>query len=225
MVLFGISTLVSPFSPSALATSCAVPKGDVSPRAIVEGRALGWDGQPIFETYDFAIAGSVTSVNTDEVPGSPTYGDTEVVFEVINAYRLESVDPLLVVWQSDPGWMMGFPFEVGRTYFVPLVHRGPGGEPNYSMLCDPISPMSVADAADLPQFASAELPVATPGVETTPTFDLLPTVEASVTPIVTTSGGEESASSGRGSGLLVVGAVGAVALAATGAVLVARRRR
>ncbi len=218
VLALGALSIALPEPHTALATSCAAPGVDVTPRSIVAGTAKGFDGRPVLMTYSFAITGTVIAVTTDEVQGSPTYGATEVLFDIVNAYEVASVGEQLVVRQSDPGWMSGYLFEVGRSYFVPLMARGPMGQLNWSFLCDPIFPMSIEDAVDLPQFAAAELAVAAPVSETEPTFDLLPTGEVSVPP-------DSAAASGGGSGPLLVGVLAAIAVTALGVGLAMRRRR
>ncbi len=146
----------------ASATSCAgIEHGDA--RSVVSGVSIGegYDGT-LYTIFDLAISGTVTEIATDEVPGSATYGATEVSFEVINAFGVDTISPTLVVWSSDPGWMSGYPFEVGRTYFVPLKNPGMSGHPYESFLCDPISEISPEDATSLKGFAPDGVPTATP---------------------------------------------------------------
>lgn len=154
----------SPGTASAL--SCAPPP-DGSARSIVTGSEVLWGNHSFFDLYDYAITGTVTGITTDEERGSTTYGATEVQFDVINGFGMDEVPETVLVHQSDPGWLTGFGFELGSTYFVPLVHRGPNGERDYSFVCDPISSISPAGAVDLAGMAAASIPVASPTSGTT----------------------------------------------------------
>jgi len=168
LVVFAIPVVLAGPARPALALDCAVfPEADMSPSAIVAGKETMWNDRPFFESYDFAITGTVASIATDEAAGSATYGRTEVAFDVLNGYGLETVQASVVVTESDPGWNGGYFFELGQTYFVPLKTVGPQGEPNYSFLCDPIAQMTLAEAEGLPRFASEVLTVAAPVGELT----------------------------------------------------------
>lgn len=156
-----IVVLVAASPGTASATSCAPPP-DGSARSIVTGTEVLWGDHAFFDLYDYAITGTVASITTDEERGSTTYGATEVQFDVINGFGVDEVGETVVVHQSDPGWMNGFGFVPGATYFVPLVHRGPNGERDYSFVCDPISSISPAGAVDLAGTAAASVPVASP---------------------------------------------------------------
>ena len=225
------------------ATSCAPPE-DGSARSIVTGVERLWGEQTFFELYDFAISGTVVSIETDETPGSETYGDTEVKVEVINAFGVDDIDETVVVSEDDPGWINGYEFRVGGTYFIPLVTEGPQGTPNYSFLCDPISRISESEASELAVIAIDQIAVATP--EPSPTATLTPS--STDEPPVTTassavhsseqepppSGSEEAVivgaeidepadGSGSRTGLLAAGFV-AIIIVAAGVLLVRRQR-
>jgi len=146
---------------TAGATSCAPPT-DGSARSIVAGTEVLWGDHAFFELYDYAVTGTVVDVVTDETQGSATYGATEVHVEVINGFGVDQIGERVVVHQSDPGWMSGFAFERGSTYFIPLVHVGPNGEPDYSFLCDPISRISPDGARQLTDLAADSIAVADP---------------------------------------------------------------
>src|SRR5690606_12961361 len=90
------------------------------------------------------------------------YGATQVHVDVINGFGVDEIGEQVVVHQSDPGWMNGFAFERGSTYFIPLVHVGPNGEPDYSFVCDPISRISPEGARQLVDLAADSIAVADP---------------------------------------------------------------
>ena len=145
----------------------------------------------------------MVAVTTDEVSGSATYGATEVVFDVVNAYKLDSIGEQFVVRQADPGWMNGYFFEVGLTYFVPLMARGPQGQPNWSFLCDPIFPMAIGQALDLPQFAADGLVIGSPDESPVLSIDDAPVTIASEVPAE--SSDDDSSSAVAIVGIVVVG--------------------
>ena len=160
--IFGLFVFVTFFGggSTASATSCATPE-DGSAQSIVTGVEKLWGEQDFFERYDFAISGTVVSIDTDETPGSETYGDTEVEVAVINAFGVDDIGETLVVSEDDPGWINGYEFQVGSTYFIPLLAEGPQGTPNYSFLCDPISRISESEASELAVIAIDPIAVAT----------------------------------------------------------------
>ena len=162
------------------ALSCAVHP-DGSPEAILAGTEQLATGDSFFERYDLAVTGTVTAVHTDDAPGSPTYGDTLVSVDVLNAFGVSDIVRSIVIFQDDPGWMSGYPFEQGNVYFIPLQVNGPNGEANYSFLCDPITPTNPSAAALLPAQAISSIPVAYPeGVD-----DVDATTEPSPSPPTT----------------------------------------
>lgn len=219
LAFFAILIVVAGSARPVVALSCALPDAGMSPRSIVADTEIMRNGRPFFESYDFAVTGTVTSVTTDEVAGSTTYGSTAVVFDVLNAYGLETVGYALVVSVSDPRWMSGYPFEIGQTYFVPLKAVGPQGQPNYSFLCDPITPMTLVEAMALPEFASGELLVAGPEAE-------LVAVSTSTEAAVSVSGDEADTSGSKaGVGLVIGGSVVLLVLFLAGWVYSARRHQ
>lgn len=214
LAFFAILIVVAGPARPIIALSCAPsPYNGISPRAIVAGTETMLNGRSFFESYDFAVTGIVSSVTTDEVTGSTTYGSTAVVFDVLNAYGLETVGHALVVSQS--GSMSGYPFEIGQTYFVPLKAVGPQGQPNYSFLCDPITPLTLVEAMALPEFASGELLVAVPE-------DELVAVSTSTESAVSVSG---DSGSKAGVGLVISGSVALLVLLLAGWAYSARRRQ
>jgi len=220
LTFFAILIVVAGPARPAVALSCApFPDTGMSPRSIVAGTETMLNGRSFFESYDFAVTGTVSSVTTDEVTGSATYGSTAVVFDVLNAYGLETVGRALVVNESDPGWMTGYQFEIGQTYFVPLKAVGPQGRPNYSFVCDPITPMTLAEAMALPEFAHGELLVAVPE-------DELVAVSTSTEAAVSVSGDEADTSGSKdGVGLVISGSVALLVLLLAGWAYSARRRQ
>src|SRR5690606_21087660 len=117
--------------------SCAVHP-DASPEAIASGSGRLSTERAFFDTYDFAIVGTVTGIDTVG-EGLPDYGATTVRLDVAAVLGGGPSTPQFDVSSPDPGWMGGYPYEVGLTYFIPVQAVGPGGEPNHSFLCDPIS--------------------------------------------------------------------------------------
>lgn len=170
---------VSFVTQSAQALSCAVHP-DGSPEAILAGTEQLATGDSFFERYDLAVTGTVTAIDTDDAPGSPTYGDTLVSVDVLNAFGVTDIARSIVIFQDDPGWMSGYPFEQGNGYFIPLLVNGPNGEANYSFLCDPITPTNPSAAQVLPAQAIGSIPVAYP--------ELVDDVDATTPPSPSTSG-------------------------------------
>jgi hypothetical protein len=117
--------------------------------------------------------------------------------------------------------MAGYPYESGRTYFIPVQAEGPDGQPNYSFTCDPISEVEAAIATDLAQRASnAGIPFSTPDDALTPASETDGMAAASP---VNGSGPPDSGTQGTTVwpiALALVAVVGAFAAAA----LLARRR-
>jgi hypothetical protein len=190
----------------AAATSCAMAT-DASPQAIVTGTEQLWNGERFFDLYDLAVTGLVVEIVTDETAGSPTYGATEVHLDVINAFGVDHVARELVVATPDPGWMTGYAFQLGQVYFIPLRLVGPAGEPNHSMVCDPITQLRLEDAERLPAMADS-VAVATP---------------TDAAPSPTTVPGQELTPSESGPWTVLVVAA-TILVAATSGLVVARRR-
>lgn len=161
---FGAAVVVAPH---VQALSCAVHP-DGSPEAILAGTEQLSTGESFFNSYDLAVSGTVTAIETDEAPGSPTYGDTLVSVDVINAFGVEEVAQSIVVFEDDPGWMSGYAFELGKVYFIPLQTSGPDGQTNYSFSCDPIALLDQSASAKLPAHATSAIRVAYPAVAAAP---------------------------------------------------------
>lgn len=145
------------------ATSCAIVE-DASPEQIASGTDSY--GGAFFDHWDFAVVGTVTAIRTDERQGSPTYGATEVDLRVAGVLGVDQAPASMTLRSPDPGWMSGYPYEVGVAYFVPVVARTPDGVVNSTFLCDPISSLADAEAAatELAGLAAgAGIPFATPG--------------------------------------------------------------
>jgi hypothetical protein len=132
------------------ALSCA-PDEAATPEAIAGGTYRASDGSTFLDSYDFAVVGTVVAIRTDEREGSPTYGSTEIDLDVDGVFGVPVAPARMTLEAGDPGWMVGYPFEPGRSYFVPVLAEGPEGQVNWTFLCDPIS--EVTD----PEALSAEL--------------------------------------------------------------------
>lgn len=145
-----IGGLVLGWSASALlpagALTCArFPEN--TPESLVGNRLTLTD--PDTRNYDMAVVGTVRRITTDESEDSATYGRTLVEVELDGlfydgVFGATPTDVWLVT-SPDPGWLHGYGFVEGRSYFIPLLLTGPLGEPNYSFVCDPIT--EVADPA------------------------------------------------------------------------------
>lgn len=242
-------------SSGVVATSCVGIEPSVE--ELVGGEVAMWTdtsgtGTFLWDRYDFAITGTVVSVETNDVPDSPGYLETRVLFDVLHGYNVDSAPTGLVVHESDPGSMMGYYFVVGATYFVPLVDTGPQGETNYSFVCDPIFEVTLDQAAALPSFTAVGVSVVIPsaGSPLTPTSSLTATTVSTVpmnslVPPTLMPEGEQTPESASTAPLLAAGqddegrgggwsfsmregaaiAVVAVAMIVTGAILVLSRRR
>lgn len=115
----------------AAATSCVGFQG-VTPQKLLAGEPV--HGQRLFENYDLAVVGTVTGIRTNDAQR----GAARTTVDVHAAFGVEELPPVLDVSSDDAGAMNGFPFERGTTYFIPLEHPGPQGQPHYSFVCDPI---------------------------------------------------------------------------------------
>ena len=129
----------------AHALSC-VAHPDGSPQAIAAGTEQLAGGGAFFDSYDFALIGTVTAVRTDEREGSPTYGATEIDVAVDGVLGVASAPASITLSAGDPGWMVGYPFELGAAYFVPVDAISPEGHSNWTFACDPISEVADPDA-------------------------------------------------------------------------------
>lgn len=183
---------------------------DGSPQAIVTGTEQLWNGERFFDLYDLAVTGIVVEIVTDETAGSPTYGATEVHLDVINAFGVDRVARQLVVSTPDPGWMTGYAFQLGQAYFIPLRLVGPAGEPNHSMVCDPITQLRLEDAERLPAMADS-VAVATPA-------------NAAPSPTTTTTVPGQELTPSRSGPWTVLVVAATVLVAATSGLVVTRRR-
>lgn len=138
--------VVAPTAASAL--MCA-PHPDATPRAIAEGtEELSVDGT-FREFYDGAIFGTVVSMTTQNDGEQSDDGRTEVVVDVTGTFGPQ-VGSRAVVVEDDPGWLNGYPFNVGTHYFIPYVLNQKG---TYSHLCDPIAEVDPADVPELVDLA------------------------------------------------------------------------
>jgi hypothetical protein len=149
---FGLTLLAGP----AGALSCAAHP-DGSPQAIASGTEQLAGGGRFFDQYDFAVIGAVTAIRTDERQGSPTYGATEVDVTVAGVLGVDEAPHSMTLRAGDPGWMVGWPFEVGASYFVPVDAVGPEGQVNWTFGCDPVAQVDdpAATVAELAPLASA----------------------------------------------------------------------
>lgn len=125
---------------------------------LVEG-----DDATLWSAFDLVVTGTVVDIETNERRDSGAYGATVITFDVINAMGVASIDDRVLISSSDPGWVNGYAFEVGSTYFVPLKSPGPAGQRYWSFLCDPISRITPSDAAELTTAVMTGVPTATPG--------------------------------------------------------------
>lgn len=222
----GVSALRG--APTA-ALSCAPREGTLI--ELLDGSGTLASGHPLFDEFDFAFTGTVGEIRTDDVDGSPTYGATDVVFDVIDGYGTDAVASRLTVHQADPGWLSGFPYRKGGTYFVPVPYAIDDQRP-VSFVCDPIFELDrsaaealAGDVADIGRLTVVQpaaprhvAPDAAPGVVTEVVPDASAGASATVAPPVTVDDGSGSTLL-VGLGLvMLVGTIGAV-------VLVVRRRR
>lgn len=152
------------------ALSCA-PHPDGTPESIASGTEVLASGQPFLEQYDYAVIGTVTGIRTDEREGSPTYGATEIDVEVTGLLGTEVAPAATTLRAMDPGWMAGYPFELGVAYVIPVVARSEDGVVNFTHGCDPVTIVDdpVAEAAALGAIAGRSgIAFATPGDDPSP---------------------------------------------------------
>jgi hypothetical protein len=152
VVPLGVTVAAGP----ALALSCAAHP-DGSPQAIASGTEQLAGGGRFFDQWDFAVIGTVTAIRTDERQGSPTYGATEIDIAVAGVLGVSEAPPTMTLRAGDPGWMVGWPFQRGAAYFVPVAAVGPDGQVNWTFGCDPVSDLTDAEATidELSPLASA----------------------------------------------------------------------
>lgn len=206
--VLGAVTLSAP-TPS-VALSCAAPPAGV-PRIAANGGEVA--GRPFFDEYNLAVVATVTALETDEVPGSATYGATTIEVDVALVLGDDEAAEHMQLSAADPGWLAGYPFGVGRSYFVPVDAVGPDGEVNHTFVCTPIT--EVADAeitADRLAAVAAEsgVPHARPG-------DMPASTGSPTDGVATGSTSSASPFVAMGAAVLVLLAI------ATGAVVVRRR--
>lgn len=140
--LVAAGLLVGSLGSPALATSCVMHE-DASPAAILAGEErLALDGR-FGDHYRGAVLATVTDIDTDEREGSPTYGSTLVRMDVLATYGEVAADQARIE-MPDPGWMLGYSFEPGATYFVPVRH-----EPTDVLACEPITRVDDAEVDGL----------------------------------------------------------------------------
>lgn len=143
------------------ALSCAAHP-DGSPAAIASGTERLSTEADFFDSYDYAVIGTVTEIRTVGT-GEPDYGATTLSIDVVAVLGKGTATERIKISSPDPGWMAGYPYEVGAGYFIPVQRTGPEGQPNYSFACDPITEVDVSIAAELGQLASdADIPFSTP---------------------------------------------------------------
>lgn len=130
-MLLLVVVAVVPLAAPAAATSCVGFQG-VTPQKLLAGEPV--HDQRLFDNYDLAVVGTVTGIRTNDAQR----GAARTTVDVHAAFGVEELPPVLDVSSDDAGAMNGFPFERGTTYFIPLEHPGPQGQPHYSFVCDPI---------------------------------------------------------------------------------------
>ena len=128
---------------AAAATSCA-GHPDGSPTAIAAGRERLASLEPFFSTYSHALIGTVTDI-AFEWEDEHTLTRVVVRFDVHATLGPVEPSPTMVVTAPDDGGMLGYGFEAGRTYFVPVAFTDDDRE-HSSSLCDPISHVDDPDA-------------------------------------------------------------------------------
>jgi hypothetical protein len=89
----------------------------------------------LFDGHDHALVGTVTAVRP---AGSGAHGPHDVVVDVMAAFNRPTTTALVTLTMPDAGQMSGYPFQVGRAYFMP-VRDGRVG------LCSPITPLEAVD--------------------------------------------------------------------------------
>ena len=153
-----LAVLVLAVGPAGALSCEAHP--DASPESIASGtEVLAGEEQlgTFWDRYDFAVIGTVTAIRTDEREGSPTYGATEIDVRVDAVLGTDSAPATTTLRAADPGWMAGYPFELGVAYFVPVLARSPEGLLNWTGPCDPVTPVDdpAVTAGELAPLAGA----------------------------------------------------------------------
>jgi hypothetical protein len=138
---------------TAGALSCAShPRG--APADIVSGNPHLVGGSDFFRRFDIAVIGTITEIVT-AAEDDPEWPTTTLTLDVAAIVGDAAAAPRSILVSSpDPGWHSGYPYEVGTTYFIPVQAEGPGGEPNYSFFCDPISEVGAEEVDDLGRVAA-----------------------------------------------------------------------
>lgn len=140
LVVVVVAALPALVAGPAGATSCAADPG-ATPQNLLAGRAF--HDKTLFERYDVAVVATVSAIRTNEAQG----GATRTTVDVHSAFNVAELERTIDVSSDDPGWMNGYAFQHGATYFIPLDHPGPQGQPHYSFVCDPIIELPGPDAA------------------------------------------------------------------------------
>lgn len=122
------------------ATSCVGYQG-VTPQKLLAGQTVY--ETHLFEQHDLALVGTVTAIRTNDAQG----GATRTTLDVHGGFNVAALPDALEVSSDDPGWMNGYAFQHGTTYFIPVQHPGPQGQPYYSFVCDPIFEVAGPEAA------------------------------------------------------------------------------
>lgn len=139
-----VATMVRATNPSpAAALSCVAAPPDAPRIAAVNGEVFG---DRFFDEYDFAVVATVTGIETEEAPGSVTYGNTVIDTEVALVLGDAEATETIQLSAADPGWLAGYAFRVGHSYFVPVDTVGPEGQRNHTFVCTPITEVADADA-------------------------------------------------------------------------------
>ena len=106
----------------ASATSCAqAPR----PVEVVTGGTYG-DGTPYLAPGDFAVVGRVTAVEPLATPTvTDSFGARRFTVRVVPLASFAGTAPgRLDLTVADRGGMYGYPFQAGRTYFIPVTQDG-----------------------------------------------------------------------------------------------------
>lgn len=160
MAVSSFAAVASTVRPVGALSCAAHPDG--SPAAIASGTERLSSEDKFFDHFDFAVVGTVTEIRTVG-EGEANYGATTIHLDVVAVLGDEPAPQAIRIASPDPGWMSGYPYEAGVTYFIPVQAEGPQGEANYSFLCDPITEVDAGVAIDLAQLASnAGIPFSTP---------------------------------------------------------------
>lgn len=125
-VILSFSALIAMSGPSA-ALWC-VPHPSADPEAVLSGEDELVGEGTFWERYGRVVIGTVISVDTDEASGSATYGHTAITLETPAVFgSSKPTTDTFVVGAGDPGWLTGNFYDVGETYFIPIVLTGPDG--------------------------------------------------------------------------------------------------